>query len=145
MPVVITIAPVCDRKALLDMLFTNTQGELDLLPDDTSESLLERIGDGLFIQIDVDEMLYGFVAVIDNDSIIMGKLPEFEDVVPLVCSLNVVLTYVLDSLMIAPRLFFTKQLPVIEPYIPTIKSNDTVKLYSTPLLVNVNNHIREIL
>lgn len=46
MPVALMYATNEDRKALLDILFIpEVKVTLDLLPTDTSESLLERIGD----------------------------------------------------------------------------------------------------
>lgn len=143
MAVVLKYAPNEDRQALLDILFIpEVKVTLDLLPTDTNASLLERIGDNAFYQIEVDEMLYGFIAIIDNDSIVFGVLPDGgnTDYLPLVCCVNVVLDKHINAELNQYGLFFTKQEPLLMGHLPTLKHYGSRKFYPNPLLVGVNDH-----
>lgn len=135
MQVVITEAPVTDRKALLDILFIKeVKCTLDMLPTDTSESLLERIGERLFWQIDVDGMLYGFAAIIDGDSIIVGRLPEFTDTLPLIRVFNTLIQYSLTKLKRPAVLFYRRQEALFLHTLPYYKRYGKIYFFHNPLL-----------
>lgn len=125
-----------DRLALLDIVFIPANAQkLDLEPEDTSKTFLERIGDSYpFKQIEVDDMLYGFIAVIDGDSIIVAKLPEFKDSFPLIASFNQVIKSTVINTKKGASLFFKNQEALMATAIPHFKEHGQRRWFHNPLI-----------